>query len=156
MKFLISASAGRIGYAEGQQFIFASVDQEPIEWHSTGIGKYGYAMLHSSDMTQIEAETVDQAVEVVRKESSFFKTLMLLDIMLDPIRGKIDDEITDLFVSRYETGDKPRINAILHDAPLHPKVTVDALKAAVVAQPRLREALGIIIEAHGVMNAPSE
>lgn len=156
MKFLVSGSAGRVGYADGQHFIYTDVEREPREWLSTGIGKYAYAMLHAQDMMEIEAETLEEAIERGREEVNYLMSLMLIDVITDPRKLKLDDEITDWFLGRFETSAKPRIEAILRQAPLRPGITVEALKAAIVKQPRLREALGIIIETHCGMDAPGE
>jgi hypothetical protein len=149
MKFLISGSAGRVGYAEGDRFLYTNVDEEPRQWLSTGIGMYAYALLHAEDMMEIEAETLEDAIARGREEVSYVNALMLLNFIINPKRLKFDDEITEWFIARYETSAKPRIEAILRQAPLPPGVTVDDLKAAIVAQPKLAEALGIIIETHG-------
>jgi hypothetical protein len=149
MKFLISGSAGRVGYADGQRFIYTDVEGEPRQWLTTGIGMYAYAFLHTEDMMEIEAETLEDAIERGREEVDYVKALMLINIIVDPSELKLDNEITDWFLARYETSAKARIDAVLRNAPLRPGVNAKALRAAIVAQPRLTEALGIIINAHG-------
>ncbi|MCS4089271.1 hypothetical protein [Rhizobium sp. BK176] len=156
MKFLISGSAGRVGYADGQTFVYTDVESEPRQWLSTGIGMYAYALLHAEDVTEIDAETIEDALDRGRQEVDFAKALMMLNIIIDPKKLKLDDEITDWFLVHYETNAKPRIDAILRRAPLPAGVSVEALKAIIEAQPRLTEVINIIIETHSRKDAPTE
>lgn len=148
MKFLISGSAGKIGYVDGQQFRYTDVEHEHRRWNSTGIGLYAYAFLHAGDIVEIEADTIERGLELAQQEIDYIKALSLLGIMLDPTDLWIDEPITERFLARYETSAKQRINELLRQAPLPPGITVDALRAATAEQPNLAEVLGVIIETH--------
>ena len=148
MKFLISGSAGKIGYVDGQKFCYTDVEHEPRQWNSTGIGLYAYAFLHADDIVEVEAETIERGLERAQQEIDYIKALSLLGIMLDPREIWIDEPITERFLARYQTSAKQRIDELLRQAPLPPGITVDTLRAATAEQPRLAEVLGVIIETH--------
>jgi hypothetical protein len=148
MKFVISGSAGRFGYVDGEHFIYSEIEREPRTWLSTGHGLASYALLHATDVVEVEAETVEEGLQLARSEAYLSKALTLLDTMLDPKEIWIDRVVAERLLRFYDTTAKQRIDDLLRKAPLPPGITVDALKAAIVDQPMLSEILGVIIQTH--------
>jgi hypothetical protein len=148
MKFLVSSSAGRLGYIDGNQFLYSEIEREPRTWLATGHGLVSYALLHASDIIEFEADTIEEGVQRAKEEAYFSKALNMLDTMLDPKQLWIDEAVAKRLLRFYETTAKHRINDVLGNAPLPQGITIDALKAAIAEQPLLSEIFGVIIKSH--------
>ena len=132
MEVVVSGSANRIAYAEGEKLLYLRLDEEPPEWKSAPLGHFRHVFLSAGDIFSIEVEKPDDAIPAGRLASGVSKALSMLDIMLlDP-----DEVWAGFFAEHYaKQGVSEEVDRITRDNPMPDGVTPALLRGLAAKLP---------------------
>jgi hypothetical protein len=128
MKVLVSGSAGRIAYIDGDKIAYAAVSDHEIEWRNAPLGDVRRLFLYADDVYEIEVESLDEAVSIGRLQYDVQYSLTFLDILMSNARdgGPYVEfvEFAELFTDRYSKPSvKDEVDKIVNLAPLPKGIT---------------------------------